>query len=151
MGAHLGDRLTLLSQTVDGAINGLDVEVVGTYTTGIKEFDDRAAVVRIDTAQQILNTKDVSKLVALELVGQAGRFPGLLSWSSPEFEVRSRGPVEVGLDGEALVMQPPLHFTSMPGALRVLTPRRAGLAPAARTIRVTAENLRALGRVAAGR
>ena len=28
MGAHLGDRLTLLSQTVDGAINGLDVEVV---------------------------------------------------------------------------------------------------------------------------
>jgi putative ABC transport system permease protein len=65
MGAHLGDRLTLLSQTVDGAINGLDVAVVGTYTTGIKEFDDRAAIVRIDTAQQILNTKDVSKLVLL--------------------------------------------------------------------------------------
>jgi putative ABC transport system permease protein len=65
MGAHLGDRLTLLGQTVDGAINGLDVAVVGTYTTGIKEFDDRAAVVRIDTAQQILNTKDVSKLVVL--------------------------------------------------------------------------------------
>jgi diacylglycerol kinase family enzyme len=102
-------------------------------------------------AARVRSAKDVSKLVALELVGQAGRFPGLLSWSSPEFEVRSRGPVEVGLDGEALVMQPPLRFTSMPGALRVLTPRRAGLAPAARTIRVTAENLRALGRVAAGR
>ena len=67
---------------------------------------------------------DVSKLVALELVGQAGRFPGLLSWSTQEFEVRSSGPVEVGLDGEALVLDPPLRFVSHAGrAARAAAPR----------------------------
>jgi len=94
---------------------------------------------------------DVSKLVALELIGQAGRYPGLLAWSAREFEVRSGGPVEVGLDGESLVLDPPLHFASLPGALRVRLPRRAGLSPAARAVALTTENLGALVRVAAGR
>ena len=44
---------------------------------------------RIDTgllgvvAARVRTAADVSKLVALELVGQVGRFPGLLSWSHP--------------------------------------------------------------------
>jgi putative ABC transport system permease protein len=59
----VGDRLTILAQTVDGALNGADVQVVGTYTTGIREMDDRALIVRLDTAQAILNTTRVSKLV----------------------------------------------------------------------------------------
>ena len=111
---------------------------------------------RIDTgllgivAARVRGT-DVSKLVALELVGQAARYPGLLSWSAREFEVHSGGPVEVGLDGEALVLDPPLHFASMPGALRVRLPRDAGLSPAARAVALTSENLGALVRVAAGR
>jgi diacylglycerol kinase family enzyme len=94
---------------------------------------------------------EVSKLVALELVGRAGRYPGLLAWSAREFEVRSGGPVEVGLDGEALVLEAPLHFASLPGALRVRLPRGAGLSPAARAVALTSENLGALVRVAAGR
>jgi putative ABC transport system permease protein len=61
----VGDRVTLLAQTVDGAINGADVQVVGTYTTGIKEMDDRALLVRLDTAQLILNTTKVSKLIVV--------------------------------------------------------------------------------------
>ncbi len=111
---------------------------------------------RIDTgllgivAARVRGT-DVSKLVALELVGQAGRYPGLLSWSSPEFEVHSGGPVEIGLDGEALVLDPPLHFASLPGALRVRLPRGAGLSPAARAVALTSENLGTLVRVATGR
>jgi diacylglycerol kinase family enzyme len=102
-------------------------------------------------AARVRGPADVSRLVALELVGQADRFPGLLSWSTPEFEVRSGGPIEVGLDGEALVLEPPLRFVSMPGALRVRTPRGAGLAPAARGVSLTGANLGALVRVAAGR
>jgi diacylglycerol kinase family enzyme len=94
---------------------------------------------------------DVSKLVALELVGQAERYPGLLSWSAPGFEVRSDGPVEIGLDGEALVLDPPLRFASLPGALRVRLPRRAGLSPAARAVALTTENLGTLLRVATDR
>jgi putative ABC transport system permease protein len=61
----VGDRVTLLAQTVDGAINGADVQVVGTYTTGIREMDDRALLVRLDTAQLILNTTRVSKLIVV--------------------------------------------------------------------------------------
>jgi diacylglycerol kinase family enzyme len=112
---------------------------------------------RLDTsllgvvAARVRTAADVSKLVALEMVGQVGRFPGLLSWHTPELEVRSSGPVEVGLDGEALVLQPPLRFRSMPGALRVRLPRTAGLAPAARAAALTADNLGALLRVAVGR
>ena len=112
---------------------------------------------RIDTgmlgivAARVRSSADVSKLVALELVGQAGRYPGLLSWTAREFEVRSSGPVEVGLDGEALVLDPPLHFASLPGALRVRLPRGAGPSPAARAVSLRTDNLGALVRVAAGR
>jgi diacylglycerol kinase family enzyme len=112
---------------------------------------------RIDTgrlgvlAARVRSATDVSKFVALELAGQVGRFPGLMSWSSQEFEVRSSGPVEVGLDGEALVLDPPLRFASLPGALRVRLPRGVGLPPAARAVALTRDNLGALLRVAAGR
>jgi len=112
---------------------------------------------RIDTgmlgvvAARVRSTADVSRLVALELVGQVERFPGLLSWSGPEFEIHSGGPVEVGLDGEALVLEPPLRFASLPGALRVRVPSGAGLAPAARSVALTGENIGRLLRVAAGR
>ena len=112
---------------------------------------------RIDTGQlgvlaaRVRNAADLSTLVALELAGQAGRFPGLLSWSTREFEVRSGGPVEIGLDGEALVLDPPLRFASLPGALRVRLPSGVGLPPAARAEALTTDNLGALLRVAAGR
>jgi putative ABC transport system permease protein len=62
---RVGDRMTLLSATVDGAINGLDAVVVGIYTTGVRELDDRSMVVRLDTAQLLLNTARVSKLVVV--------------------------------------------------------------------------------------
>lgn len=101
-------------------------------------------------AARVRSSADVSRLVALELAGQVRRFPGLLSWSAPTFEVRSGGPVEVGLDGEALVLDPPLRFASLPGALRVRLPRSAGLAPAARAVALTTGNLAALLRVASG-
>jgi diacylglycerol kinase family enzyme len=112
---------------------------------------------RIDTgtlgivAARVRSAADVSKLVALEMVGQVGRFPGLLSWSSASFEVRSQGPVAIGLDGEALVLDPPLRFSSLPGALRVRLPPGVGLAPAARAAALTRDNLGTLLRVATGR
>ncbi|MBA2260735.1 MAG: ABC transporter permease [Acidobacteria bacterium] len=58
-----GDRLTLMSATVDGAINGLDTTIVGIYTTGIRELDERSLVVRLDTAQTLLATSRVSRIV----------------------------------------------------------------------------------------
>jgi len=60
-----GDRLTLMSATVDGAINGLDTTIVGIYTTGVRELDERSLVVRLDTAQTLLATSRVSRIVVV--------------------------------------------------------------------------------------
>ena len=43
-----------------------------------------------------------------------------LTWTAQEFEVRSSMPVHVGVDGEALTLDPPLRFVTRPAALRVL-------------------------------
>ncbi len=58
-----GDGLTMLAVTGDGALNGIDVEVVGTYTQGFKEVDDRALRLTVSAAQQLLQTDRVTKLV----------------------------------------------------------------------------------------
>ena len=42
-------------------------------------------------------------------------------WTTPEFRVSSGGPVDVGLDGEAVTLGPPLVFESLPSALRART------------------------------
>jgi hypothetical protein len=60
-------------------------------------------------------------------------------------------PVRSAADVSQLVLDPPLRFASLPGALRVRLPRGVGLAPAARAAPLTTDNLRALLRVAAGK
>ena len=58
----------------------------------------------------------------------------------------------MGLDGEALVLTPPLIFVSLPGALRVRLPRHvAGVSPAGAAVTLTRRNLWALLRIAAGK
>ena len=55
----------------------------------------------------------------------------------PSSRCAPRDPVEVGVDGEALTLQPPLRFVTRPGALTIRLPRSApGRSPAARTVRV---------------
>jgi diacylglycerol kinase family enzyme len=102
-------------------------------------------------AARVRSPVDISTLVAFQLAGRIERFAGLLRWSTREFEVSSSRPVEIGLDGEALVFEPPLRFRSLPGVLRVRLPRSVGRAPAARAVALTRSNLGALARVATGR
>jgi diacylglycerol kinase family enzyme len=45
-------------------------------------------------------------------------------WSAPEFEVRADRPIAAGVDGEALVLDPPLRFRILPGVLRVRIARK---------------------------
>jgi diacylglycerol kinase family enzyme len=87
--------------------------------------------VRVDTAA------DAEKLAALELAGNVRRFASWNDWTPSEFEVRSAGPVEIGIDGEALTLQPPLRFEIRPGALTVRLPRIA--AQRSRAVRVIAK------------
>jgi diacylglycerol kinase family enzyme len=94
----------------------------------------------------------VAKLGTLGTVRTHRRFGGVLQWSSLEFEVHSEAPVAVGLDGEALMLVPPLRFVSLPGALLVRLPRHAsGVSPAGAAVTLTRRNLRQLVRIAAGR
>ena len=95
---------------------------------------------------------DVHALAALEATGQAQRYHGWQEWSAPDLEVRSGQPVDVGVDGEALTMQAPLRFRSLPGALTVRLPHSAAGGPAsARVVRVTSgQTIQQLWRVAVG-
>jgi diacylglycerol kinase family enzyme len=103
-------------------------------------------------ATRIADAAQARRFVALEAAGRVRRFPGWLEWRAPKFVVGSGGPVEIGLDGEALQMDPPLVFESLPGALRVRVPRRA-VQPSrrARAVRLlSASTIAELGRVVAG-
>jgi diacylglycerol kinase family enzyme len=54
-------------------------------------------------------------------------------WQAESFEVDADVPVPAGVDGEALVLPPPLRFCIRPGALRVrLAPQHPGASPSAR-------------------
>jgi diacylglycerol kinase family enzyme len=111
---------------------------------------------RLDTgrlglvAARITAASDIAEFVMFETVGQAQRFHGLLEWSAVRFEVRSSSPIAVGLDGEALMLEPPLQFVSLPGALRVRLPQHASNGAAATSASFTRDNLRALSRIATG-
>jgi diacylglycerol kinase family enzyme len=105
-----------------------------------------AASVTVSTAA------DVEALTALELTGRVTQFHGWQEWTASTIEVRSSRPVEVGVDGEALVLDPPLRFVSRPAALTVRVPRaaatRAGEPPPRLTDRST---IVALWQTAVGR
>jgi diacylglycerol kinase family enzyme len=93
---------------------------------------------RLDTgtlgiiAVVITGAAHAMQLISLEAVGQVRRFGGWLEWSAERFEVTSGTPIAAGIDGESVVLEPPLRFRSAPAALRVRLPRSApGLSPAA--------------------
>jgi diacylglycerol kinase family enzyme len=102
---------------------------------------------------RIADAAQASRFMALEAAGQVRRFPGWQEWATKRFEVSSGAPVEIGIDGEALLLEPPLVFESLPGALRVRLPRRAAKPPrAARTVRLlSGSTISELAEVAAGR
>jgi putative ABC transport system permease protein len=61
--AKVGDVLTVMGTTSEGALNALDVRVVGLYSTGIQEFDLRALKVPLRTAQRLLDSDRVTKII----------------------------------------------------------------------------------------
>ncbi len=107
-------------------------------------------VLGIVTAR-ITSAAEAAQFSALQAAGQTRRFAGWLEWSTRSFEIRSVGPVQLGVDGETLAMDPPLTFQSQPGALRVRLPlHAAGVSPAARAVRILDRSTAAdLGRVLA--
>lgn len=77
--------------------------------------------------------------------------PAWRQWSAPAFEVRATGPVPAGIDGEPVLLDPPLRFAVRPRALRARVARRhPGASPSAAVPDRLPDLVRALARMAAG-
>jgi diacylglycerol kinase family enzyme len=112
---------------------------------------------RLDTgrlgviALEIRGDKEATAFLAALAAGHPDRFDGLRAWSTPTFEVSSGAPIDVGLDGETLEMEPPLVFSVREKALSVRLPTHAiGYSPAARAMSGRS-GMRNLWRTALGR
>jgi len=68
--------------------------------------------------------EEIAAIVAAERAGAIQRFPPVTGWTTPTLRVDSGGSVEIALDGEATVLDPPLVFQSRPSALRIRLPVR---------------------------
>ncbi len=74
------------------------------------------------------------------------------SWAFPSLEVTTAEPTAAGVDGEAVMLDPPIRFSVRPGALRVrLAPSHPGCSPSAGMPSGVWDGLRLLTRIAAGR
>ena len=63
MNVKVGDGLTLLAVTSDGALNGIDVEIAGIVQTGVADLDARYLRIPLTAAQRLLQSDRVTNLV----------------------------------------------------------------------------------------
>jgi diacylglycerol kinase family enzyme len=95
---------------------------------------------------------EIARLLESEAAGRSWRPPGWVEWAGTSFSLHSGQPVEIGVDGEALVLDPPIEFRTLPGALRVRIPLGApGYSPAAAAPTKGWATVTALLRTVAGR
>jgi diacylglycerol kinase family enzyme len=115
-----------------------DVLVVSNGACRLEHIDGFGNRERLDTGRlgivtiSVDRARDVPALMTAEIAGMLTKLRGYRSWVARAFVVNSAEPyIQVGIDGEALRLPPPLWFRSLPGALRVRVPREAAEAPAA--------------------
>jgi putative ABC transport system permease protein len=63
MSVKVGDGLTLLAMTSDGALNGADVQIVGIVNSGVAEMDAVSLRITLPAAQRLLQSDRVTNLV----------------------------------------------------------------------------------------
>jgi diacylglycerol kinase family enzyme len=108
----------------------------GPYGTTLATMTGRP---RIDTGKLGITTlvlpddAATRRFLAALATNRPDRYEGLQSWSDANFVIDSGGPIAVGLDGEAMDMDPPLRFSMRPHVLRIRLAHGAiGYSPAAR-------------------
>jgi diacylglycerol kinase family enzyme len=108
---------------------------------GGDSLDTMASRPRVDTgclgivSLELSDDRAASNFLKAVGAGHPERFDGFCSWSAETFEVGSGAAVDLGLDGEAMSMDPPLRFTIRPQQLRVRLAHDAiGYSPAARSL-----------------
>lgn len=65
LNAEVGSSLTLMGTTVDGAVNAVDVTVAGIAKNPLKSIDRYYLVAHLETAQNLMFTDKVSKIVVV--------------------------------------------------------------------------------------
>ncbi|NBO38410.1 ABC transporter permease [bacterium] len=58
----VGSRVTLLTNTIHGTLNGADFRVVGIFHTGSRELDDAFFQIQLPQAQKLMDTEKVEKI-----------------------------------------------------------------------------------------
>ena len=61
---HPGDHVTLLANTDQGALNSVDLDVLGVFRTYSRDYDARAVRISFEAAKDLLGTDATSVLVA---------------------------------------------------------------------------------------
>lgn len=91
-------------------------------------------------------------VLGVVVLGLPGDEPGARTWAASSLEIDARGPVRAGVDGEAVVLQPPLRFSIRPAALAVRIARgHPGASPSALIPAGPCDAIRTLARIALGR
>lgn len=84
--------LTLLTNTVDGALNSLEFEVVGLFRTFSQDYDNRAIRIPLGAAQELVGSGGIhSVVVSLDASEQTDTVAGALkqAFSAEDYEVRT--------------------------------------------------------------
>jgi putative ABC transport system permease protein len=82
-----GDRITLLTNTVYGSMNGMDARVTGIFHTGLKEVDDNYFRIQLDDAQRLLDTNKVETMaIGLASHQDWSRFATAVKDTLPELD-----------------------------------------------------------------
>lgn len=60
--ASINSRVTILANTINGSLNGIDLNVVGIFNTGIREFDDNVFRIPLKQAHILLDTNKIENI-----------------------------------------------------------------------------------------
>jgi putative ABC transport system permease protein len=83
----IGDRVTVLSNTIGGSLNAVDLYVTGIFYTGMKTFDDTLFRIQLKKAQELLNTNKVESIaLGLHKLEDWGSLESWVKTSHPDFE-----------------------------------------------------------------
>ncbi len=59
MNVHQGDSITILTNTIDGIMNAMDLTVAGLFSAGIDEIDGQVIYMPLAVTQELLDTQNV--------------------------------------------------------------------------------------------
>jgi diacylglycerol kinase family enzyme len=80
---------------------------------------------------EVHNGAELAQLVSLSTAGRGSAYSGWREWTTRTLEVGSSRPIDMGIDGEAVTLDPPVRLDITPGALRVRIPaHHPGVSPA---------------------